>query len=188
MSNKVKINKLDHKSNIRIVFNNYLDTHQEYYIKNFNLKNKYYQYEYPLDKIISYMKTKIKYKLRILDLGCGRNLIKQHFKLNSNLNIIGYDRDGFNGSKICDIANLDEESYLIDICIFNQSLVGSNWLKYLDEGQRVLRCNGEMIISDSIEKFDIVKEYLAILEMKIINTDHDENKIWFYINAIKDHK
>jgi hypothetical protein len=42
-----------------------------------------------------------------------------------------------------------------------------------------------MIISESVERFDIIKEYLAELEMKIINTEYNETKKWFYINAIK---
>ena len=42
-----------------------------------------------------------------------------------------------------------------------------------------------MIISESVERFDVVKEYLVQLEMKIINAEHNETKRWFYINAIK---
>ena len=64
--------------------------------------------------------------------------------------------------------------------------MGSNWKDYLVEGKRILRYNGEMIISESIERFDIVKEYLETdLEMNIINADYNESQRWFYINAIK---
>lgn len=118
-------------------------------------------------------------------MGCGRNLIKQHFKYDSKFKIIGYDYVENNGSKVCDISKLDEESELIDICIYSQSLMGSNWKDYLVEGKRVLRYNGEMIISESVERFDVIREYLAELEMKIINVEHDKTKRWFYINAIK---
>jgi hypothetical protein len=91
-----------------------------------------------------------------------------------------------NGSKIADISNLvNEDDEQIDICIYSQSLMGSNWKDYLIEGKRVLRYNGEMIISESVERFDIIREYLAELEMKIINTEYNETKRWFYINAIK---
>jgi hypothetical protein len=64
--------------------------------------------------------------------------------------------------------------------------MGSNWRDYLVEGKRVLKYNGEMIISESVERFNMVKEYLETdLEMKIINVEHDKTKRWFYINAIK---
>ena len=146
----------------------------------------------PVNKIISMLESKKKYKLRILDLGCGKNLIKQHFKLDSIFNIKGYDyvennESGKNNeSNITDISKLDEESDLIDICIYNQSLIGSNWRECLNEGKRVLRYGGEMIISELIERFDIVKEYLEKkLKMIIINVDYNESNRWFYINAIK---
>jgi hypothetical protein len=42
-----------------------------------------------------------------------------------------------------------------------------------------------MIISESVERFDVVKEYLVQLEMKIINVEHNETKRWFYFNALK---
>ena len=150
-----------------------------------NCKKYYKQEVVPVNKIISYLETKLKYKLRILDMGCGMNLIKEHFKYNTIFNITGYDYVENNRSKVCDISKLDEESELIDICIYSQSLMGSNWKDYLVEGKRVLRYNGEMIISESVERFDVVKEYLVQLEMKIINAEHNETKRWFYINAIK---
>ena len=146
------------------------------------------QEEIPINKIISKLETKIKYKLKILDLGCGRNLIKQYYKSksNTNFNIIGYDYVENNGSKIADISNLvAEDDDQVDICIYSQSLMGSNWKDYLVEGKRVLRYNGEMIISESVERFDIIREYLADLDMKIINTEYNETNRWFYIYAIK---
>ena len=162
------------------------DLWEEYHAaRDLSFKGYDKQKEIPVNKIISYLETKIKYRLKILDLGCGRNLIKQHFKLNTIFNITGYDYVENNGSKVCDISKLDVESDQIDICIYSQSLMGSNWKDYLIEGKRVLRYNGEMIISESVERFDVVKEYLANLEMKIINEEYNETKRWFYINAIK---
>ena len=47
----------------------------------------YEQTEVPVNKIISYLETKKNHRLKILDLGCGRNLIKQHFKDNKKFTI-----------------------------------------------------------------------------------------------------
>jgi Mn-dependent DtxR family transcriptional regulator len=63
--------------------------------------------------------------------------------------------------------------------------MGSNWKEYLDEGKIVLRYNGEMIISESIERFEIIKKYLTEIDMKIIKEDYNKTKRWFYINVIK---
>ncbi len=104
------------------------------------------------------------------------------------MTIIGYDHVSYNGSIKCDISNLPNEDESIKICVFSQSLMGSNWKEYLVEGLRVLEYNGEMIISESIERYDIVKNYLEELNMKII-IDHSsvlaENNRWFIIHAIK---
>ena len=43
------------------------------------------------------------------------------------------------------------------MCIFSQSLMGSNWKEYLQEAKRVLTYNGEMIISESSERYDKIK-------------------------------
>lgn len=42
-----------------------------------------------------------------------------------------------------------------------------------------------MIISESSERYEIIKDYLVELDMKIINEEYDKNKRWFYINVIK---
>jgi superfamily II DNA or RNA helicase len=184
LTNKMSIQK---SQTTQKMFNDKPELWEEYHkARDFSFKGYDKQDEIPVNKIISKLESKIKYKLKILDLGCGRNLIKQHFKHNTNLNITGYDYVENNGSKIADISHLPEENDIIDICVYSQSLMGSNWKEYLTEGKRVLRYNGEMIISESVERYNIVKEYLETeLEMNIINADYNETQRWFYINAIK---
>ena len=153
--------------------------------RDFSFKG-YDQLEVPVNKIIKYLETKKNHRLKILDLGCGRNFIKEYFKDNKKFTITGYDYISCNGSKIADISNLeDEEDETIDVCIYSQSLMGNNWKGYLDESKRILRYNGEMIISESSERYEIIKNYLIELDMKIINEEYDKNKRWFYINVIK---
>ena len=63
--------------------------------------------------------------------------------------------------------------------------MGSNWKDYLIESLRVLEYNGDMIISKSVERYDVIKKYLEELNMKIIIDDYIENNRWFVIHAIK---
>ena len=63
--------------------------------------------------------------------------------------------------------------------------MGSNWKDYLTEGKRVLGYNGEMIISESIERYIIIKDYLKELGMYVTKDDYIETNRWFYIYAIK---
>jgi hypothetical protein len=143
------------------------------------------QEEIPINKIIKYLESKSKHKLKILDLGCGRNIISQHFKENKKMLIIGYDYISYNGSIKCDISNLPDEDDSIKICIYSQSLMGFNWKEYLNEGNRVLEYNGEIIISESRERYEIIKSYLEKLNMKIIIDEYNETNRWFIIHAIK---
>ena len=107
-------------------------------------------------------------------MGCGRNLIKEHFKSNKKLDITGYDYVSFNGSKISDISKLPEDDDDIDICVYSQSLMGSNWKEYIDEGLRILRYNGEMIISESVERYELIKSYINELGCHIMKDDYLE--------------
>ena len=145
------------------------------------------QEEIPLNKIISYLKTKEKHKLKILDLGCGRNKIKENFKLNKKFHITGYDHVSFNGSKEGDISKLStyEEKESIDVCVFSQSLMGSNWKEYIREAIKVLRYNGELIISESIERYETIKSYLKELNIHLKVDDLKKDNRWFVINGIK---
>jgi hypothetical protein len=142
------------------------------------------QDEIPVNRIISYLESKLKYKLDILDLGCGRNQITEHFKINSKFSITGYDHISYNESIECDVSNLPNEDYSVDMCIFSQSLMGSNWKDYLQEAKRVLKYNGEMIISESVDRYDVIKEYIEELGLYIKNDEYDETKRWFYIHTL----
>ena len=143
------------------------------------------QDEIPVNKIISYLETKKNHKLKILDLGCGRNLIYQHFKDNKKVNITGYDYVSFNNSKEADISDLPEDDESTKICIYSQSLMGSNWKEYLNEGKRVLEYNGEMIISESVERYQTIKDYLININMHIIKEEYKNTNRWFYLYVIK---
>lgn len=159
--------------------------HQYHDSRDFSFQGYDNQNEIPINKIIAYLETKRNHKLKILDLGCGRNLIRQHFKDNKKFNVVGYDHVAFNESKKADISDLPEEDESVKICVYSQSLMGSNWKEYLDESKRVLEYNGEIIVSESVERYDPVKKYLEEIGMKIIKEDYNEKNRWFFIHAIK---
>ena len=144
------------------------------------------QDEIPVNKITNYLGKKTKHKLKILDLGCGRNHIKEAFKENKKFTITGYDHVSCNGSVACDISKLPEEDESVNMCIFSQSLMGHNWKDYLQEAERVLMYNGEMIISESIERYQQIKDVILEMGLHIKIDDYSETKRWFYIHAIKD--
>jgi superfamily II DNA or RNA helicase len=159
--------------------------HKYHDSRDFSFKGYDKQDEIPLNKIIKYLETKKSHKLNILDLGCGRNLIQEHFKDNKKFTVTGYDYVSYNGSKVADISSLPEEDESVKVCVYSQALMGSNWKEYLVEGYRVLEYNGEMIISESVERYEVVKEQLEAIGMHVIREEYAETNRWFYIYVIK---
>ena len=76
---------------------------------------------------------------------------------------------------------------LLDICVFSQGLMGSNWKEYIREAKRVLRYNGEMIISESVNRYDVIKAYIEEegLHIKKSENNGGEDR-WFYMYILND--
>ncbi|KAK1140429.1 25S rRNA (adenine645-N1)-methyltransferase [Aspergillus melleus] len=84
----------------------------------------------------------------IADLGCGdaqlaRALIPSAKKL--NLKLSSYDLHAPEGSPItkADISNLPVDDGSVDVAIFCLSLMGTNWVSFVEEAWRVLRSDGK---------------------------------------------
>ena len=151
--------------------------------RDFSFKGYKEQEELPINTIIHHLEG-ISHKLKILDLGCGRNIISNHFTDNQKFTITGYDHVSHNGSIACDISKLPNENESVNICIYSQSLMGRNWQEYLKEGKRVLNYNGEMIICESVERYDKIKECVKELGLHIKKDEYTKDKRWFYLHAI----
>jgi ribosomal RNA-processing protein 8 len=104
----------------------------------------------PINIIIHELEKKGNYTIKIIDMGCGRNKIFQHFKKNKKINITGYDHVSCNGSKVVDISELPDEDESINISIMCQALMGSNHMEYIDEATRVLTYGGELCLMAKI--------------------------------------
>jgi superfamily II DNA or RNA helicase len=135
------------------------------------------QSQIPRNRIIAQLGNKRKHRLRILDLGCGRNNIARHYADEKKFTIQGYDHvvEEGSGALVGNIADLaaQEEDESADICIYSQSLMGSDWRDYLTEGHRILRYNGEFIISEHIKMLDDVRAELGRLGCKVESVDAD---------------
>jgi hypothetical protein len=151
------------------------------------------QSQIPRNRVISYLEKKRKHRIpKILDLGCGRNNIEHHFthiNPNPKFTIIGYDHVAESvNSRVGNISDLSQQEpdETADICIYSQSLMGSDKIDYLDEGYRILRYNGEFVIADHIDIFNDVKEKLVGLGCNIVREEIDSNESkWFLLIAQK---
>ena len=79
-----------------------------------------------------------------------------------------------------------DENETIDICIFSQSLMGYNWKDYINEAFRVLRYNGEIIISESSDRYDLIKKYINELGYHIKKEEFEKTNRWFYLWILND--
>ncbi|KAE8147452.1 methyltransferase-domain-containing protein [Aspergillus avenaceus] len=84
----------------------------------------------------------------IADLGCGdaqlaRALLPSEKKL--NLKLLSYDLHAPEDSPItkADISNLPINEGSVDVAIFCLSLMGTNWVSFVEEAWRVLRSDGK---------------------------------------------
>ena len=137
------------------------------------------QSQIPRNRIIAHLGNMREHVLRILDLGCGRNNIARHFADDKDheFTIQGYDHvvEEGSGARVGNIADLaaHEKRQTVDICIYSQSLMGSDWRDYLTEGHRMLRYNGEFIISEHVKRLDDVRAELGRLGCKVESEDAD---------------
>jgi superfamily II DNA or RNA helicase len=171
----------------------YLSKHPEQWkayhdARDFSFKGYIDQSQIPRNRIITHLEKKAKHKLRILDLGCGRNYIAQHFREHAKMKVIGYDHvvEKGSGARVGNILDLcdDEEDENTDICVYSQSLMGTDKMEYLREGYRMLRYNGEMIICDSVSILDDVQDKLQEIGMKVEELEHNDSR-WFLLCARK---
>jgi ubiquinone/menaquinone biosynthesis C-methylase UbiE len=86
---------------------------------------------------------KEKYNGKIIaDLGCGEALLAQTFsKIEENKKtIFSFDLVKYNDFIIkCDISNIPLKDNDVDICIFCLSLMGSNFIEFINEARRILK-------------------------------------------------
>lgn len=59
-------------------------------------------------------------------------------------------------------------------------------IEYINEAIRVLEYNGEIIISDSADKYNTIREYIDSLRLYIKFVDYKETNRWFYLYVIND--
>ena len=100
--------------------------------------------------------------------------------------ITGYDHVSYNNSIACDIRKLPEDDESVNVCVFSQSLMGSNWRDYLIEAKRVLGLSWRNnYVSESKEGYQAIKETISELEFRIKIDDYSDTKRWFVYTQLK---
>ncbi|KAI9371486.1 methyltransferase-domain-containing protein [Aspergillus egyptiacus] len=120
----------------------------------------------------------------IADLGCGdaqlaRALIPSSKKF--NLKLLSFDLHAPKDSPItkADISNLPIDDGSVDVAIFCLSLMGTNWVSFVEEAWRVLRSDGkgECWVSEVKSRFGKVHRKKAQIGAKKTLTKAEKKKL-----------
>ncbi|XP_072039617.1 uncharacterized protein [Amphiura filiformis] len=114
----------------------------------------------PVDVIIKQLQLRPS-SLVVGDFGCGEAQIAQTVKQK----VHSFDLCALNKHvTICDISQvpLDDES--LDVAVFCLSLMGTNWIDYVKEANRVLKTGGTLKIAEVASRFQSLARFLKIMK------------------------
>ena len=111
--------------------------------------------EIPRNRIIQELdKIRTKRTKKVIDMGCGKGNISQHFMNDPRFEFTNYDHISLNETiQSCDISNLPLEDESIEICILSLAMWGSNCKEYIKEAYRVLETNGQLYIIEPTKRW-----------------------------------
>jgi ubiquinone/menaquinone biosynthesis C-methylase UbiE len=109
----------------------------------------------PRNQIIRILNTyKTKRTKTIVDLGCGKAQIYEHFKDDKRFNIISYDHVSCATHVTkCDIQSTPLEDDSVEICILSLAMWGSNCKTYIKEAHRILESGGMLYIIEPTKRW-----------------------------------
>jgi len=109
----------------------------------------------PRNRIIQELdKIKTKRRKLIVDMGCGKAQIAEHYKNDTRFKFINYDHISSNELVTeCDISNTPLEDDSVEICILSLAMWGSNCREYIMEVNRILESNGKLYIIEPTKRW-----------------------------------
>ncbi|GAM17529.1 hypothetical protein SAMD00019534_007040, partial [Acytostelium subglobosum LB1] len=133
----------------------------------------------PLDIIINELSKQPAGKI-IADFGCGEARLAE--TLSKRHTVHSFDLVAKNERVVaCDVANVPLANNTVDIVVFCLSLMGTNFLDFVVEANRVLKVNGVMVIAEIesrlADKSVFIKE-ISNLQFKLLN-QNTKNKYFF---------
>lgn len=101
---------------------------------------------------------------KIIDLGCGEGKLELSLKENGFKDVASYDLVKISPHVIeCDIKNLPEATGTVGAAVFCLSLMGTNYLDFLIEANRVLVPGGLLLIAEVSSRFTSTSLFKSML-------------------------
>ena len=89
----------------------------------------------------------------VVDMGCGKAQIAEHYKNDTRFKFFNYDHVSSNDAVTsCDISRTPLDDNSVEICILSLAMWGSNCEGYITEASRILESNGELYIIEPTKR------------------------------------
>ncbi|KAJ3018462.1 UNVERIFIED_CONTAM: 25S rRNA (adenine645-N1)-methyltransferase [Siphonaria sp. JEL0065] len=131
--------------------------------------------------------------LVIADMGCGeaalaKTLMALNTPTNEKFQVHSFDLASPNEYVVaCDIRKVPLEDAIVDVCVFSLSLMGTNFIEFLEEAWRILKDGGELRIAEVISRFPDVNKFvdaLTAIGFKFSKKD-SSNKMFILFEFLK---
>ncbi|KAJ1933619.1 25S rRNA (adenine645-N1)-methyltransferase [Linderina pennispora] len=139
----------------------------------------------PIDVFIGYLKKSSK-KLVVADMGCGEAGIAA--AVGNQHEIHSFDLVAHNRYITpCNIANVPMERDTADVVIFSLALMGTDFLKFIREANRILRKGGELKIAEVVSRIPDIDGFVKALEGQGFKHTHKDasNKMFIMLDFVK---
>jgi ribosomal RNA-processing protein 8 len=150
-----KVYKTLKSENLRIRFAESPELWHKYHEISEDNEKSFPELEIPRNRIIQELnKIQTRRTKLVVDMGCGKGQISQHFASDPRFQFINYDHVSSNETiTTCDISNLPLEETSVEICILSLAMWGSNCHQYITQSHRVLESGGKLYITEPTKRW-----------------------------------
>jgi ubiquinone/menaquinone biosynthesis C-methylase UbiE len=95
----------------------------------------------------------------VVDMGCGKAHIAEHFKNDARYTFINYDHvSSRNDIEKCDISQTPLDDNEVEIAVLCLALWGSNCRDYITETHRILETGGRLYVVEATRRWSVTDE------------------------------
>jgi hypothetical protein len=103
----------------------------------------------------------------VVDMGCGKAQIAEHFTNDPRFQFINYDHiSSSDAVTSCDISRTPLDDNSAEICVLSLAMWGHNCKEYIAEASRILESNGELYIIEPTKRWSEEDEHKNIIPGK----------------------
>lgn len=138
----------------------------------------------PVDVYIDFLQNKP--KMTVADLGCGE--AKLAATVGDKHTVHSFDLVAHNRYVTpCNIAHVPLEDETVDVAIFCLALMGTDFIKFIREANRILKSRGELKIAEVVSRIPDIDAFISALKKQGFKLAYKDtnNKMFIMIDLVK---